>query len=101
MGQYNLFSNFNGRRVWKHIHRQNYVYYWEWGINAGSEWMVGHSQYSSVRGIRSNNMEGLVDRAICVKDVPLVGEWNIHTRDNEWVNDDTFNIECVKNEIKS
>ena len=32
--------------------RQNYVYYWEWGLNTGSEWMIGHSPYSSERGIR-------------------------------------------------
>ena len=32
--------------------RQNYVYYWEWGLNTGAEWMMGHSPYSSERGIR-------------------------------------------------
>lgn len=100
MGTYEMFGSFNGRRVYKHTHRQNYVYYWEWGINAGSEWMVGHSPFSSVRGIRSNNMEGLGDRAICVRDVPFVGEWNIHMRDNEWTNDETFNVKCVKREEK-
>ena len=35
--------------------RQNYVYFWEWGLNTGSEWMMGHSPYSSERGIRSIN----------------------------------------------
>lgn len=41
-----------GRKVWKHISRQNYIYYWEWGVNTGAEWMIGHSPYSSERGIR-------------------------------------------------
>ena len=70
-------------------------------MNAGSEWMVGHSPFSSVRGMRSNNMEGLGDRAICVDDVPKVGEWNIHMRDNEWTVDKTFHVECIKEVEKS
>ena len=101
MGRYELWGSFNGRRVYKHTHRQNYVYYWEWGVNAGSEWMVGHSPFSSVRGMRSNNMEGLGGRAICVDDVPKVGEWNIHMRDNEWTVDKTFHVECIKEVEKS
>ena len=42
-----------GRKVWKHDHRQNYIYLWDWGVNSGMEWMVGHSYNSPVRGIRS------------------------------------------------
>ena len=30
-----------GRKVWKHSSRQNYIYFWEWGVNTGSEWMIG------------------------------------------------------------
>ena len=69
MGSYSLWpgGSVGGRRVWRHetrwvlrmrvimtmmMTRQNYVYYWEWGLNTGSEWMIGHSPYSSERGIR-------------------------------------------------
>ena len=54
MGEYRLWSgdSVNGRRVWKHVSRHNYIYHWSFGVNAGSEWMIGHSPYSSVRGIR-------------------------------------------------
>ena len=54
LGVYQLWGGVHGRKVWKHETRQNYVYYWEWGVNSGTEWMIGHSPYSSERGIRFN-----------------------------------------------
>ena len=52
MGSYSLWGSSAGRKVWKHESRHNYLYFWEWGVNTGTEWMVGHSPFSSVRGIR-------------------------------------------------
>ena len=54
LGSYSLWpgDSAGGRRVWRHEARQNYVYYWEWGLNSGAEWMIGHSPYSPERGIR-------------------------------------------------
>ena len=52
MGSYALWGNSAGRKVWRHESRQNFLYFWEWGVNTGTEWMVGHSPFSSVRGIR-------------------------------------------------
>ena len=48
---YNNFS-VGGRRVWRHEARQNFIYFWQWGVNSGAEWMLGHSPHSSERGIR-------------------------------------------------
>ena len=53
----NLFSlngTLNGRKVWRHESRQVYIYFWNWGVNSGQEWMVGHSPGSAVRGIRDH-----------------------------------------------
>ena len=100
MGEYHLWGGGSvyGRRVWKHASRQNFVYYWEWGVNTGTEWMLGHSPYSSERGIRSENMERRGDLAICVSDVPKVGEWQIYTEEEQWTTDDTFSVKCMENE---
>ena len=57
MGSYSLWGSSGGRKVWKHESRQNYLYYWQWGVNTGTEWMVGHSPFSSVRGIRQETIE--------------------------------------------
>ena len=112
MGSYSVWGSSGGRKVWKHESRQNYLYYWEWGVNTGTEWMVGHSPFSSVRGIRqqllhdylsvllilifyrSDNLEGLGSRAICFDDAEVVGDWYVHTEDNIWVTDNSLTIQC-------
>ena len=45
---------------------------------------------------RSENLEGLGDLSICVRDVPKVGGWKIYTEDGEWVTDETFEVKCVE-----
>ena len=45
---------------------------------------------------RSENLEGLGDLSICVRDVPKVGGWNIYTEDGEWVTDESFEVKCVE-----
>ena len=94
MGEYQEWGGMGGRKVWKHLTRQNYLYYWEWGVNTGTEWMFGHSPFSSERGIRSDNLEGLGEMSICFEDAARVGDWHILTEDNNWITDDTLRIEC-------
>ena len=45
---------------------------------------------------RSENLEGLGDLSICVRDVAKVGRWNIYTEDGEWVTDESFEVKCVE-----
>ena len=45
---------------------------------------------------RSENLEGLGDLSICVRDVAKVGGWNIYTEDGEWVTDESFEVKCVE-----
>ena len=94
MGHYVLWGSRAGRGVWRHEARQNFLYYWEWGVNTGTEWMVGHSPFSSERGIRSDNLEGLGEMSICFDDAEKVGDWHILTENNVWITDDTFRVQC-------
>jgi hypothetical protein len=41
LGDYRVNGSLAGRPFYKHSGRQNYLYFWEWGVNSGSEWMVG------------------------------------------------------------
>jgi hypothetical protein len=89
---FRLHGTANGRRVWRHEARSNYIYFWDWGVNSGQEWMVGHSPDSPVRGIRSTNMEGSGRGDVCVTDV--TERWMVLTETEEWLPDDTFSLQC-------
>ena len=91
---FRLNGTVNGRRMWKQEGRTNYLYYWDWGVNAGQEWMVGHRPHSSVRGIRSTNREGALAGSVCVTDVAKADQWLVLTEEEEWVQDDTFSLQC-------
>jgi hypothetical protein len=81
--------------MWKHEKHADYLYFWDWGVNSGQEWMIGHSPTSPVRGIRSVNVEGSPrDGSVCVTDVAKADQWMILTEANQWVNDDTFSLRC-------
>jgi hypothetical protein len=84
----------NGRRMWKQEGRSNYIYYWDWGVNSGQEWMVGHNPYSAVRGIRSTNQESDRAGSVCVTDVANPSQWFVLTEEEEWVQDETFSMQC-------
>ena len=96
-GRYRLNGTRNGRKMWKHENRQNYIYFWDWGVNSGAEWMVGHSPDSSVRGIRSTNLERSGAFSVCVMDAHLQGDggWQMWTG-HVFVSDDSFKMSCIQ-----
>ena len=57
------------------------------------QWIKSHIL---INMCRSENLEGLGDLSICVRNVPKVGGWKIYTEDGEWVTDETFEVKCVE-----
>ena len=76
-------SQFN-RHVYRHVDtNDNWLYYWDWGPNSGTNWMVSNKYWENKRSFESQNLEYHSDNNVCVEDLHKVGPmkvWNTADR---------------------
>ena len=59
--------------IFRHTSRQNFIYFWEWGVNTGAEWMVRVEMVSHPFSSFSQ-----IYLSICLKKVLLKGHQHLH-----------------------
>ncbi len=62
LGTYTFESYRHGRKVYKKdgcvdVARTHYLYFYDWGPNSGSNWMIGLNPTTNSRGVESLNLE--------------------------------------------
>ena len=78
----------------------SYIYYWDWGPNAGANWVVTNNPNDGTsRGIESANVEyGAVNRTICLNEARQAGEFLVfNSRTGSWENDRSLRVLCDPN----
>ena len=58
MGVYvSVSDTHNHRLTYKHVDRDQYIYYYDWGPNSGTNWMMGDTIGSNYRFMETENAE--------------------------------------------
>ncbi|XP_023325642.1 uncharacterized protein LOC111699258 [Eurytemora carolleeae] len=71
------------------------LYMWDWGPNAGMNWMVSLDYLNNKRFIESLSVETHLDNNICIEDVHKVGPFRVwNTADRAWQTDWNLRVEC-------
>ena len=72
------------RHVYRHVDsNDHWLYYWDWGPNAGTNWMVSTNYLDNKRSLESYNLENHAPFNICVEDLHKVAPmkvWNTADR---------------------
>ena len=70
----------HNRHVFRHVNtNDNWLYYWDWGPNGGTNWMVADKYWDNKRSLESQNLENHGQFSVCVEDLHQVGPmkvWN-------------------------
>ena len=70
----------HNRHVFRHVNtNDNWLYYWDWGPNGGTNWMVADKYWDNKRSLESQNLENQGQFSVCVEDLHQVGPmkvWN-------------------------
>ena len=93
-------SEQHNRHVFRQLDGPNFLYYHDWGPNAGANWMVSEKYWESNRGVESYNLETFHQHNICAEDVHRVGPMKVwNTADRAWQTDWSLRLECFTEEV--
>ena len=89
----------NNRYVFRHLDGPNFLYYWDWGPNSGSNWMISPKHWEGNRGMESYNLENSRHN-VCAEDLHKTGPMKVwNTADRAWQTDWTLRLECFNEEL--
>lgn len=97
--------SFSGIQFGRKIYQQdnggrNFLYFWDYGPNAGANWMIGLDPTRKPRGIESANVENSTYLNICADDANKVGPFKSWNRRNEsWDEDWSLRLECYDHTV--
>ena len=101
LGIYKATALKNGRYLYsKEDGTRNYIYYWDWGVNSGTNWVVTNNiNDGTSRGIESPNVEyGYANSTICLNHARNEGEFRVfNAGTGSWENDRSLRILCDPN----
>ena len=90
----------NNRYVLRQLDGPHFLYYWDWGPNSGSNWMVSQKYWETNRGIESYSLEDYPQHNVCAEDLHTVGPMKVwNTADLAWQTDWTLRLECFNEQI--
>ena len=72
-----------------------YIYYYDWGPNSGTNWMISSMPNGRSRNIESHNVEpGYTNKTMCLNEALESGFFQVFNG-KTWVVDLTFKIFCI------